>query len=119
MFERHTPILEAISSSKVTIFSFCFAVELLDIFLGALTVNGMKWGNGGDSVEMDRSNSLMLRGTKYSTKGSAPKIEDILNDEYLQACTLRYVFHLYIPNPAADLLAGVFRLKLLFRGKLL
>lgn len=62
---------EAISSSNVTIFSFCFDC----IFLGARTVRGRKVPAMGESpAVMERSNSLMLRGTKYSTRGSAPKI---------------------------------------------
>lgn len=61
--------LDAISSSKVTIFSFCFDCT----FLGARTVKGRKvpviWLS---PPVIERSNSLILRGTKYSTSGSAP-----------------------------------------------
>jgi hypothetical protein len=62
-------ILAAISSSNVTIFSFC----LLATFLGTLTVSGRKLAEMGVSpVAIDRSNSLTLLGTKYSIRGSAP-----------------------------------------------
>lgn len=62
--------LQAISSSKVTIFSFCLDCS----FLGGRTVSGRNVLAMGASPDvMERSNSLMLRGTKYSTKGSAPE----------------------------------------------
>lgn len=58
------------SSSKVTIFSFCLEITLL----GTLTVSGRKFPAAeASSVVMDRSNSLMLLGTKYSIRGSAPE----------------------------------------------
>lgn len=61
--------LDAISSSKVTIFSFCLECN----FLGARTVRGRNVPATGLSPAVkDRSNSLILRGTKYSTRGSEP-----------------------------------------------
>lgn len=60
---------EAISSSNVTIFSFCLGPNLR----GAFTVRGRKLLPTGPSPVIDRSNSLILRGTKYSIKGSAPE----------------------------------------------
>lgn len=62
--------LHAISSSKVTIFSFCLGCA----FLSGRTVRGRNVLAMGVSPDvMERSNSLILRGTKYSTKGSAPE----------------------------------------------
>lgn len=58
--------LPAISSSNVTIFSRLFAGSL---FFCCWAMRGF---SSGMSFVMDRSNSLTLRGTKYSTRGSAP-----------------------------------------------
>lgn len=60
----------ASSSSKVTIFSRGRG----GAFLGALTVSGSMFAATGVSpAAMDRSNSLMLLGTKYSMRGSPPR----------------------------------------------
>lgn len=69
--------LAANSSSKVTIFSLpAFGVA----FLGSLSVAGINWAAIGVSpAAMDRSKSLILLGTKYSTKGSVPESKVEIN----------------------------------------
>lgn len=51
-------------------------MEFVSLFLGGFMVSGRKLGMVGDSVPVtDKSNSLILRGTKYSIRGSAPKFK--------------------------------------------
>lgn len=67
--------LRANSSSNVTIFSRGLGAA----FLGTLTVNGSILATGVSPAAPDKSNSLTLRGTKYSMRGSAPAKDSHFN----------------------------------------
>lgn len=88
------PRTAAISSSKVTIFSRPARDGALR---GTRTVRGSMFAEiGASPLAIDKSNSLILRGTKYSISGSAPvrrRIHDKFRINHSMLCFNRLVYN--------------------------